>query len=148
MKAGFLVIDKAPGMTSHDVVGVVRAVTGIKKVGHTGTLDPFATGVPVWRWEVPRALSSTWMNRSRSMTQPYSLGHPPKPAIPRVRCFRRPGRQSCRSRGRAGKDGRVLMQVPPAYSAVKKGKRSTNMRGRAVKSCSSAAHRDLSNEAH
>ena len=47
MKAGFLVIDKAPGMTSHDVVGVVRAVTGIKKVGHTGTLDPFATGVLV-----------------------------------------------------------------------------------------------------
>ena len=47
MKAGFLVIDKAPGMTSHDVVGVVRAITGIKKVGHTGTLDPFATGVLV-----------------------------------------------------------------------------------------------------
>ena len=47
MKAGFLVIDKAPGMTSHDVVGVVRAITGLKKVGHTGTLDPFATGVLV-----------------------------------------------------------------------------------------------------
>ena len=42
---GFLVIDKPPGVTSHDVVAVVRAVTGIKKVGHTGTLDPFATGV-------------------------------------------------------------------------------------------------------
>ena len=41
----FLVIDKPPGITSHDVVAVVRAVTGIKKVGHTGTLDPFATGV-------------------------------------------------------------------------------------------------------
>ncbi|MEC7240059.1 MAG: tRNA pseudouridine(55) synthase TruB [Myxococcota bacterium] len=47
MKAGFLVIDKAAGMTSHDVVGVVRAITGLKKVGHTGTLDPFATGVLV-----------------------------------------------------------------------------------------------------
>lgn len=41
----FLVIDKPPGVTSHDVVAVVRAVTGLKKVGHTGTLDPFATGV-------------------------------------------------------------------------------------------------------
>lgn len=41
----FLVIDKPPGVTSHDVVAVVRAVTGHKKVGHTGTLDPFATGV-------------------------------------------------------------------------------------------------------
>jgi tRNA pseudouridine55 synthase len=41
----FLIIDKPPGLTSHDVVDVVRAVTGISKVGHTGTLDPFATGV-------------------------------------------------------------------------------------------------------
>lgn len=42
---GFLVVDKPPGVTSHDVVGILRAVTGVKKVGHTGTLDPFATGV-------------------------------------------------------------------------------------------------------
>jgi len=42
---GFLVMDKPAGITSHDVVAAVRAVTGVKKVGHTGTLDPFATGV-------------------------------------------------------------------------------------------------------
>lgn len=42
---GFLVVDKPPGLTSHDVVAIVRAVTGLPKVGHTGTLDPFATGV-------------------------------------------------------------------------------------------------------
>ena len=36
---------KPPGMTSHDVVGVMRRLTGIKKIGHTGTLDPMATGV-------------------------------------------------------------------------------------------------------
>lgn len=45
MTAGFLVIDKPVGLTSHDVVAAVRAVTGLAKVGHTGTLDPFATGV-------------------------------------------------------------------------------------------------------
>lgn len=45
MIAGFLVMDKPVGITSHDVVAVVRAVTGVEKVGHTGTLDPFATGV-------------------------------------------------------------------------------------------------------
>jgi tRNA pseudouridine55 synthase len=43
--SGFVVVDKPPGVTSHDVVAAVRAVTGIAKVGHTGTLDPFATGV-------------------------------------------------------------------------------------------------------
>ncbi len=45
MKPAFLVMDKPVGITSHDVVAVLRAVLGIKKVGHTGTLDPFATGV-------------------------------------------------------------------------------------------------------
>jgi tRNA pseudouridine55 synthase len=45
VRPAFLVIDKPAGITSHDVVAAVRAVTGIKKVGHTGTLDPFATGV-------------------------------------------------------------------------------------------------------
>ncbi len=42
---GVLVIDKPAGWTSHDVVAKIRNLTKIKKVGHTGTLDPFATGV-------------------------------------------------------------------------------------------------------
>ncbi|CCO09421.1 tRNA pseudouridine(55) synthase TruB [Desulforamulus hydrothermalis] len=42
---GILNILKPPGMTSHDVVQYVRKVTGIKKCGHTGTLDPGAAGV-------------------------------------------------------------------------------------------------------
>lgn len=42
---GFVVIDKPAGMTSHDVVAGIRRVLGIRKIGHTGTLDPLATGV-------------------------------------------------------------------------------------------------------
>lgn len=42
---GVLVIDKPAGMTSHDVVHKVRKISGIRKAGHTGTLDPIATGV-------------------------------------------------------------------------------------------------------
>lgn len=42
---GILVIDKEVGWTSHDVVAKVRRITGERKVGHTGTLDPAATGV-------------------------------------------------------------------------------------------------------
>ncbi len=42
---GFVVIDKPAGITSHDVVSRVRRILGTRKVGHTGTLDPFATGV-------------------------------------------------------------------------------------------------------
>ena len=42
---GVLLIDKAAGMTSHDVVAIVRRQLGLKKVGHCGTLDPLATGL-------------------------------------------------------------------------------------------------------
>ncbi len=42
---GVLCVDKAPGMTSHDVVGITRRALGMKKVGHCGTLDPLATGL-------------------------------------------------------------------------------------------------------
>ncbi len=44
---GVLNINKPSGMTSHDVVQAVRRITGEKRVGHTGTLDPMATGVLV-----------------------------------------------------------------------------------------------------
>lgn len=47
MTAGFLIVDKPSGITSNRVVGEVKRVTGIKKVGHAGTLDPLATGVLV-----------------------------------------------------------------------------------------------------
>src|SRR3954466_11979419 len=42
---GVLLVDKAAGMTSHDVVALVRRKLQIKKVGHCGTLDPIATGL-------------------------------------------------------------------------------------------------------
>jgi tRNA pseudouridine55 synthase len=44
---GFLLVDKASGLTSHDVVAKIRRRFGTKKVGHAGTLDPMATGVLV-----------------------------------------------------------------------------------------------------
>jgi tRNA pseudouridine55 synthase len=44
---GVLIIDKPAGMTSHDVVARVRRIVGERRVGHTGTLDPFATGILV-----------------------------------------------------------------------------------------------------
>lgn len=45
IKEGILNINKPQDMTSHDVVAIVRRCIGMKKVGHTGTLDPMATGV-------------------------------------------------------------------------------------------------------
>lgn len=42
---GVLLVDKAPAMTSHDVVAITRRVLNTRKVGHCGTLDPLATGL-------------------------------------------------------------------------------------------------------
>src|SRR5690625_2127421 len=42
---GLLPIDKPAGPTSHDVVDIARKAFGIRRIGHTGTLDPFATGL-------------------------------------------------------------------------------------------------------
>src|SRR3979409_818427 len=42
---GVLLVDKAEGMTSHDVVALVRRKLEVRKVGHCGTLDPIATGL-------------------------------------------------------------------------------------------------------
>ncbi len=42
---GVLLVDKEPGMTSHDVVAITRRALNTKKVGHCGTLDPLATGL-------------------------------------------------------------------------------------------------------
>lgn len=47
MTAGFLVVDKPSGISSNAVIGNVKRATGIKKVGHAGTLDPMATGALV-----------------------------------------------------------------------------------------------------
>lgn len=44
---GLLIVNKPGGMTSHDVVNAVRRLCGTRRVGHTGTLDPMATGVLV-----------------------------------------------------------------------------------------------------
>jgi tRNA pseudouridine55 synthase len=54
---GILVIDKPIGPTSHDVVGLVRRLAATRRVGHGGTLDPFATGVlPVFLGKATRVV--------------------------------------------------------------------------------------------
>ncbi len=45
MKSGFININKPKGLTSHDVVAKLRKILKMKRIGHSGTLDPFATGV-------------------------------------------------------------------------------------------------------
>jgi tRNA pseudouridine55 synthase len=65
--SGFINIDKPEGWTSHDVVAKLRKLIGIKKIGHAGTLDPFATGV------LPMAIgSATRLIRFLKKSKKYS----------------------------------------------------------------------------
>ena len=45
--SGILLVDKPAGWTSHDVVSKLRRITGQRRIGHSGTLDPMATGLLV-----------------------------------------------------------------------------------------------------
>ncbi|MDD2332453.1 MAG: tRNA pseudouridine(55) synthase TruB [Candidatus Cloacimonetes bacterium] len=47
-QSGFLLIDKPEGLSSFDVIRALRKISGIRKIGHTGTLDPFATGLMIY----------------------------------------------------------------------------------------------------
>ena len=119
---GVLIIDKAPGWTSHDVVAKIRNLLKVKKVGHTGTLDPFATGVlPLTIGRATRLtnyfISSdkiySGVMRFGFATTTYDidgepLGEDTKPGLDESRL------QEIFSRYRG-----VIEQVPPPYSAKK-----------------------------
>jgi tRNA pseudouridine55 synthase len=71
---GILIVDKEKGMTSHDVVDLVRKKFRIKKVGHAGTLDPNATGVLVLLLGKATKLSGTFSNEDKEYIATMKLG--------------------------------------------------------------------------
>ena len=60
---GVLVVDKPEGPTSYQIIGAVRRAFGVKKVGHSGTLDPFASGVLVVCIGRPATRLIPWLQR-------------------------------------------------------------------------------------
>jgi tRNA pseudouridine55 synthase len=74
MSDGFLVVDKAPGMTSHDVVAIGRRALNTRKVGHAGTLDPMATGVLVLGFNNGTRLLQYITDGDKSYTASIVLG--------------------------------------------------------------------------
>ena len=76
---GLLIVDKPVGPTSHDVVARVRRVLGERRIGHTGTLDPLASGVLVLcvgaatRLAEKRGVNRAMLSRMRAT---HALGIP------------------------------------------------------------------------
>jgi len=71
---GIVIVDKPPGMTSHDVVSRCRRIFGTKKVGHAGTLDPMATGVLVIGIERATKILGLLTATSKSYSATIRLG--------------------------------------------------------------------------
>ena len=124
---GILVLDKPPGPTSFDVVRRVRSVLRLKKVGHTGTLDPAATGVlPLCLGDATRVAGYV-TERDKAYEAVVRLGEETDTqdatgkvlASAAVPAFTGPELEAALDRFRG-----TFLQVPPMYSAVKvQGKR-------------------------
>ncbi len=122
MKHGVINVDKPQGKTSHDIVAAVRRIIGSKKVGHTGTLDPLATGVlPILIGEATR-LSEYLLESDKAYRAEIDFGYMTDTlditgtVTARVEDFDITPAQfeECLAAFR-GK----IMQTPPAYSALK-----------------------------
>ena len=116
---GVLVVDKTPGPTSHDVVTLARRALGVSRIGHTGTLDPMATGVlPLVVGRATRlAQFLTAGDKDYDATVAFGRTTDTYDATGNVvtTCAERPDRQQletalARFRG-------TVEQTPPAYSA-------------------------------
>ncbi len=121
---GLLVVDKPQGITSHDVVGKLRRIAGMRKIGHTGTLDPMATGVMVMLLGQATRLSDYLIRHNKGYIATVQLGVTTDTydaegetvataAVPTISdadletaldAFRGP-----------------IEQIPPAHSAIKRG---------------------------
>jgi len=127
----FLLIDKPKGITSHDVIDEVRKITGERKVGHAGTLDPNATGlliVGVGR-ESTRKLGNITKKTDKVYEAELLLGKETDTddaegvVISRAKGVLPPGEDEIKAllKTFAGKQ----KQIPPTYSAIKvKGKKA------------------------
>lgn len=74
LPSGVLLIDKASGMTSHDVVAIARRQLNMKKIGHCGTLDPMATGLLMLVINRATKIQDLLMSEDKTYTGTISLG--------------------------------------------------------------------------
>ncbi len=74
LPSGVLLIDKAPDMTSHDVVAIARRQLNMKKIGHCGTLDPMATGLLMLVINRATKIQDLLMSEDKNYTGTLTLG--------------------------------------------------------------------------
>ncbi|UQZ90817.1 tRNA pseudouridine(55) synthase TruB [Deltaproteobacteria bacterium Smac51] len=119
---GLLLIDKPAGLTSHDVVGRVRRLAGQKRVGHTGTLDPMATGLMAVLLGAATRLEPYLTKMDKTYSGRVQLGlTTDSDDITGAEISRVSGPWPEAAAAELALKGKVgeADQVPPAYSAIK-----------------------------
>ncbi len=122
--AGFLVVDKPRGWTSHDVVDAARRWLGTRRVGHLGTLDPLATGVLPLAVREATKLVSFVEDRSKSYAGAIRLGLETDTLDAEGNVLRRyegPHPDEAAVREALAEFTGDIEQVPPMFSAAKHG---------------------------
>lgn len=117
---GFLNVNKPIGMTSHDVISVLRKITKIKQIGHSGTLDPFAEGVlPVAIGKATRLIE--FLDDDKEYLAQVSFGKNTSTYDIEGDVVFESGKRVCRDdvvEALKKFEGEIL-QMPPLYSAIK-----------------------------
>ena len=118
---GVLVIDKPAGLTSHDVVRHLRKIAGIRRIGHTGTLDPLATGLLIICLGRATRLAEYVMGLSKTYKAMVRLGQTTDTFDTEGTIVaEKPVSVNDSQLAAALEQFRgVISQVPPMYSAVK-----------------------------
>jgi tRNA pseudouridine55 synthase len=122
---GILIVDKPIGPTSHDIVGLVRRLAATKRVGHGGTLDPFASGVlPVFLGRATRVVEFHLADR-KAYRATICFGASSSTDDLEGELTPAPGPASTRTAVEAALPSLTgtISQRPPAYSAIKVGGR-------------------------
>jgi tRNA pseudouridine55 synthase len=127
---GAIVIDKPAGLTSHDVVARARKIIGERRIGHTGTLDPFATGVLVLLVGAATRLGQFLAGAEKEYEAIFHLGFETDTgdstgtkieSLPKAQGPRRFGKEEIEAALAALRG--AISQTPPMYSAKKIGGR-------------------------
>lgn len=120
---GFLYVDKPIGMTSHDVVAIVKRQLKLDRIGHTGTLDPFASGLLILCVGKATKLAYLFSNQDKDYTGTIAFGiHYDSYDITgnEVARLKAPNSVERIAKEVSGMIG-TYMQLPPMHSAIKVG---------------------------
>jgi tRNA pseudouridine55 synthase len=129
---GLLLVDKPSAMTSHDAVAVVRRALGEPRVGHLGTLDPFATGLLVLLAGRAARLAPWVDGELKAYDATIRFGAETETDDPTGAVTREaPLPEPARVREAIGRLTGTIAQVPPAYSAKQVGGRRAHRAARA-----------------